>query len=594
MKQGKNVMITMPRFWALCTAFALVASVMVFGGEPASSSDAEAQAKVDAATEQANLLYMKGREKELDGKYEEAAELMEKAVKSDPENPFINHQLSEIYLHLSNYDRAETLGKKAVEKDPKNIEYHATLGGIYASVKKYAEAKEQYAQILQIDPSNQKAPLLLGILEAENGQMEAGVKILSKSIEENNDNVMALFYRAKIYLEMDQIENAKGDLDKCLSLRPSFVEAGSALGLLQEKMNDTDGAIKTYSRIQGSGRFKKRLAQLYLQKNEYDKALTELLDYEHVEPDDYTARVKIGLIYFELKKYEQALERFRVILKEQPDADNIRFYVGAIYEDQKKYDPALSEFRKVSKDSTFFKEAMLHVGFIYKEQEKYKEGLDFAKKLVKDASDVVEFYDMYASFHEARKDYPKAMAVLNDGLAKFAADEKLLYFQGALYDKMGDRKRSIESMKKLLVSNPNNAHALNFLGYTYTEMGENLDEAEKMIRHALELRPTDGYIEDSLGWVLFKRGKVDEAIEHLAKAFALQPDEAVIYEHLGDIYISKKQTDKALENYKKAYALVDRKDKEQTKKLETKIASVIKDGRLPSAEDMKPSAKAED
>jgi len=550
-----------------------------------SSYGAESEPSKSApGADKANLLYMQGREKELDGKYEEAAKLMEQALKSDPENPFISHQLSEIYLHLSNLERAESLSKKAVDKEPKNIEYRATLGGIYASSRKYAEAKEQYAKILELDPQNQKAPLLLGILEAENGQMEEGVKILSKSIDENAENVMALFYRAKIYLEMDQVPKAKADLDRCLTLRPGFVEAGSALGLLQEKLGDTDEAIKTYGRIQGSGRFKKRLAQLYLQKNEYEKALSELLEYERVEPDDYTARVKIALIYFELKKYDLALERFRAILKEQPEADNIRFYVGAIYEDMKEYGKALVEFRKVSKDSTFFKESMLHVGFIYKEQGKLKEGMEFAKKLLKKANDVPEFYDMYASFFEAKKDYGKALSIVADGLEKFPTDEKLLYFQGALFDKMGDRKRSVESMKKILTANGNNAHALNFLGYTYTEMNENLDEAEKLIRKATELRPNDGYIEDSLGWVLFKRGKIDEAMEHLAKAVKLQPEEAVIYEHLGDIYVSKKQVDKALENYKKSYSLIDRKDAELTKKLETKIASVAKDGRLPSAE----------
>jgi tetratricopeptide (TPR) repeat protein len=560
-----------------------------------SKSDSKTDSgKSDVSSEQANLLYMQGREKELDGKYEDAAALMEQAVKADPENPFINHQLSEIYLHLSNFDRAEALGRKAVDKDPKNIEYRATLGGIYASEKKYNEAKEQYNKILEIEPDNQKAPLLLGILEAENGQMEAGVKILSKAIDDSSDNVMALFYRAKIYLEMDQVDRAKADLDRCLTLRPSFIEAGSALGLLQEKLGETDNAIKTYVRIQGTGRFKKRLAQLYLQKNEYDKALTELLDYERVEPDDYTARVKIGLIYFELKKYSDALERFNSILKEQPDADNIRFYVGAIREDMKQYDQAMTEFKKVSKDSSFYKEAMLHIGFLYREQDKLSEGLEYARKLLKQAPDIVEFYDMCASFYEAKREYSKALAVINDGLARNAAtpDEKLLYFQGALYDKMGDRSKSIESMKKILVTNPNNAHALNFLGYTYADAGEKLDEAEKMIRRALELRPTDGYIEDSLGWVLYKQGKTDEALEHLNKAVTLQADEPVIFEHLGDIFAAQKRTDKALENYKKAVSLTDKKDTDSAKKLETKIASLGTHERVPTTAADAPAATA--
>src|SRR5437016_6234946 len=97
-------------------------------------------------TGDASLLYMQGRQRVMDGKLEEALPLLEKALKADPENSFLNYQLGEIYLRLGNYDRSETLTKKAVEKEPSNVEYRATLGGIYASTKRYPEAKDQYVK----------------------------------------------------------------------------------------------------------------------------------------------------------------------------------------------------------------------------------------------------------------------------------------------------------------------------------------------------------------------------------------------------------------------------------------------------------------
>jgi tetratricopeptide (TPR) repeat protein len=534
-----------------------------------------------------NLLYMKARQRVMDGKFEEAAPLLESAIKTDPENPLLNYQLAEVYLRLNQFEKAEGLAKRAVDLDPKNLEYRSTLGGIYASVKKYPEAKEQYKKIVELDPSNGKAPLLLGILEAESGDTSTGIATLSKILSENQDNYMALFYRAKIFLEVDQTDKAKADLDRCLTVKPNFVEAGTALGLLYERQNSVDEAIKVYSRIQGNGPFKKRLAILYLQKNEMDKALQELLEYEQVEKDDYTARVKVGLIYFELKQYEKAKEKFLSILKDEPKADNVRFYLGWVYEELKQYDKARAEFLKVKADSNLYKEAMLHVGFMFKDGGKHKEGVAFAKGLIKSNPEIMEFYDMQASFYEAQKEFKLAMKAIEEGLKKNPEDEKLLYFQGALYDKMNERAKSVANMRKIIAQNPNNAHALNFLGYTFAEKGENLDEAEQLITRALTLRPNDGYIEDSMAWVLFKKGKIDEALARLEKAITLQPEEAVIYEHLGDVYTAKKDFAKAMDFYKKGLAFSAKKDKEMAKKLEGKLAALPKEKRVPSGDEQK-------
>lgn len=528
--------------------------------------------------------YLKARRLVLDGKFEEAAPLLEKAVKVDPENAYLNAQLSEVYLRLNNFEKAETHGEKAVKGEPNNVEYRKSLGAIYATLKKYPEAKEQYTKISELDPTNQTAPLLLGILEAESGDFAKGIEVLSKTLSENPDNVMALFYRAKVYLEMDQIEKAKTDLDRCLTLRPAFVEAGTALGLIYEKTNQPDEAIKTYGRIRGTGTFTKRLAQLYIQKNDYKNALAALIEYEKTQPDDYTSRVKIGLIYSELKDYSKAEAQLLRILKEQPDADNVNFHLGRIYEDQKQFEKAQKSYRKVSKDAgLFFVEASLRVGFIFRQKNQIQEGLAFSKKVLDANPDTVEFYDMHASFYEVKKDFKTALSVIERGLKKNASDEKLLYFRGALLDKTGDRPGAIETMKKLIVSNPENAHALNFLAYSWAESAENLDEAEKHARKAKDLKPGDGYIEDTLGWVLFKKGKIDDALAVLEKARELQPDETVILDHLGDVYAFKQDYAKATEYYKKAQTAA-KKDKETLKKIESKLAVLGKEKRVPSNE----------
>jgi tetratricopeptide (TPR) repeat protein len=122
----------------------------------------------------------------------------------------------------------------------------------------------------------------------------------------------------------------------------------------------------------------------------------------------------------------------------------------------------------------------------------------------------------------------------------------------------GQEESSLETMKKLIQINPSHADALNFVGYTYAERGENLDEAEALVKRALELTPNKGYILDSLGWVYYKQGRYDEAIEQLNRAAALEPDDPAIMEHLGDVYVDKGEPSKALDYYQRGLLLINR------------------------------------
>jgi len=107
-------------------------------------------------------------------------------------------------------------------------------------------------------------------------------------------------------------------------------------------------------------------------------------------------------------------------------------------------------------------------------------------------------------------------------------------------------------MKKVIAIDPQDAQALNYLGYTYVELDKNLEEAERLIRKAIELQPKDGYITDSLGWLFYKKGQFQEALATLEKAVSFVPDDPIILEHLGDVYMKMNNQEKALESYKRA------------------------------------------
>lgn len=534
--------------------------------------------------------YLKAKDKIFAQKFAEAVVYLERALKHDPKSAHLNNELSKIYAQQGEMEKAVTSGRKAVENEPNKVEYRINLAEVLTSNKNYSAAKEEYLKVIELDPSNQKAGLLIAMLDSEMGNDSKAIEQLTKLVKDNPDNPLALFYRARIYIEKNQLEEAKIDLEQCVQQRPSFVEAGTALGLILEKNNEVDEAIRVYSKLQGTGVFKKRLAFLLIQKNLLKEALQALSEYEESEPDDYSARVKLGLLHFELKNYEKAKEKFVKILKEQPASDNVHFYLGWVYQAQKQWKPALESFKKVTSESTLFQEAMVHAGYMFKEANLVKEGLAFSKELIRKHKTVPEFYDLRASLFEVQRNYAEALKVLDEGLKLIKNDEKLLYFQGALLDKLGKSNEALSVMKKLIEANPDHAHALNFIAYFYAERGENLAEAEEKANKALSLRPNDGYITDTLAWVKFKQGNTESALEKLEKAAEIIPEEAIVFEHLGDVYSAKKENEKALTAYRKAVTLAKGKDLDMLKKIEGKVASIEKsdgykkEARVPSAE----------
>ena len=144
------------------------------------------------------------------------------------------------------------------------------------------------------------------------------------------------------------------------------------------------------------------------------------------------------------------------------------------------------------------------------------------------------------------------MKALDHGLEKLPNDTELLFRKGVVMDKIGKKEEAVETMRRILAIDPKNANALNFIGYSYAEMGTNLASAKEMIIQALDTAPDDGYIMDSLGWVYFKMGKHKKALDTLLEAIKRVPDDPVILEHLGDVYLELGKKAKATEAYQKA------------------------------------------
>jgi len=170
-----------------------------------------------------------------------------------------------------------------------------------------------------------------------------------------------------------------------------------------------------------------------------------------------------------------------------------------------------------------------------------------------------------------------AVDELRAALAASPRDPGLLYALGAAYDGAGERDAAIAEMRALLALQPDHFEALNFVGYALAEQGVRLDEAERLVRRALELRPRSGHVLDSLGWVLFRRGDASRAVEVLERADALAGPEPVILEHLGDAYRALARRADAARVYRRALGAVPEEPRSDDARRRTAIERKLRE-----------------
>ena len=153
-----------------------------------------------------------------------------------------------------------------------------------------------------------------------------------------------------------------------------------------------------------------------------------------------------------------------------------------------------------------------------------------------------------------------------------------------LQDRVKNYDRSIGLIEEIIQNDAKNAHAWNFIGYSYLERETNMEKAYKYIKKAVSLSPQDGYIRDSLGWYFYKTGKLDLALRELKLAHKLVKDDVTITKHLALVYEALNRYDLAKDFYFKALGLVKGKsEKEDVLQSIKRLDDYNKKGRYPAS-----------
>ncbi|MBA4335846.1 MAG: hypothetical protein C0420_13450, partial [Methylobacterium sp.] len=269
-----------------------------------------------------------------------------------------------------------------------------------------------------------------------------------------------------------------------------------------------------------------------------------------------------------------------------------------ILERARQPEDAVAVYEKMPDSSPLRPNAEIQAGLALENLGRPEEAVKHLNALIAERPDDIDALSALGNVYRSRKMFEEAAATYDKAIGKLAspgrANWDLFYFRGIARERIKRWSEAEADLRKALELLPEplgreRALVLNYLGYSLVDQNLKLDEALGMLRRAVELRPRDGYIIDSLGWAYYRLGRYTEALRELERAVELRPSDPVINDHLGDVYWKVGRRLEAGFQWNHARDL--NPEPEDLVKIKRKIERGLEDG--PSANAVEPKDAAE-
>lgn len=519
--------------------------------------------------------YLAGRFAQMRGDSKQSIDFYRKALKDDPGNLDVERRLLALLVSEGRIDEALPTAKKLADLPLDPDEDDGNLAQLVIAITdvkagRFAAAETRLAAFPKSGLSTIEGPLFKAWTQA--GQKKYDEAVKSLSAEGANDGFAVLFgaHAAAINELAGRAELAeKGYLASVEGRQRSNLRLTQLLGNFYERTNRADAARKLYDQ--------------YLLDNPGSTMLSvpfKRLDSKTVpKPEIANAADGLAEALFSLAGSVQQQSGFQAVIFARlatyirGDFSIAKLLIAEILEGEKRYDDAIGVYRTVLSDPNYSWAARLRIADQFDALEKPDDAI---KELRQMSADEPKRYDALVRMGDIlrrHKRFEEASRAYTDAKARIPVLGKehwpMLYASGIANERIKQWDKAEADFLKALEFDPEQPYVLNYLGYSWVEMGKNLDKARAMIELAVKKRPRDGYIIDSLGWVLYRLGDLDGAVRNLERAVSLRPEDPTINDHLGDIYWKVDRKQEARFQWKRALSLDP--EKEEIPKLQKKL-----------------------
>ena len=517
--------------------------------------------------------FVEGMAFEENGEMDKALEAYRKVLNVDPGQSKLASLVASLLIRQEDFPQAIDVLKDAIKANPNDAEPYHQLAFIYAKyLKKMDQAVDYANRAIALNPRNIEAYQRLCEIELAAGQEQKALDALDRAATVRSDDASFWTRLGKLYAAVLFTPDSQPKPDELKRVNEIFKKAAENAG--------DDPAIL------------KDVADYYASSQQLKEAIPLYLRVIELQPDDANAQQKLATGFILTNQRGKAVELLEQIIKEHPEKYQPYDLLAQVLDDEarslqrdNRLDEAKVKFAKVAANyeqsllinpnhaGTYLRLAELLIGPL-KDPERAVKFLAEARRRFPGAPEIV--YYLAIAQREA-KQAQRAVATFEEALreAQLDQDNEILnakfYFnyavtaeQAGLYEKAADLLR-----KSIAFDPANSAEAYNYLGYMWADHNMHLDEAEEMIKRALQIEPNNGSYLDSLGWLEFRQGKYDQALASLLRAAKnMDREDPIVFEHIGDTYLKLHRVPEALESWQKALAL-DPKNKKLAEKIES-------------------------
>jgi tetratricopeptide (TPR) repeat protein len=458
-------------------------------------------------------------------------------LKSDPRN---SELLSRTFLSVltdGDIEEAGRLADRVVQLDRTDRIARLVIGVRALKQKQYALARQNFAQSVRGPVTDLAATLLSAWSFAGAGDARAAVDTLDRL---SGPDWYSIFKDLHAGLILDVANNKKDAgkrYERAYKADAVAVRTVQAYGRYLSRTGSKDEALKIY------GEFEKAVPNHPVIAEEVKEiSAGEKLPVLADTPQAGAAEALYGLGSSIGRRggEDLALIYLQLALYLEPSHQMALLSLADLYEALKKPDLAIKVYDRIPPSSSLHRNAEIQIASDLDSLDRTDEAKKRLEKLVAEYPKDNEAILALANILRGRKEFAECGDIYSKAIANIPNPEKpnwvIFYFRGICYERSKQWPLAETDLKKALQLYPDQPLVLNYLGYSWIDQGVNLEEGMNMIRRAVEQRPDDGYIVDSLGWANFRINNYDEAVKDLERAVELKPDDPTINDHLGDAY----------------------------------------------------------
>lgn len=454
-------------------------------------------------------------------------------------DPRLAKRATEVSVYAQHAQAAEAASKLWLDLEPQSAHARQAAAGILLGGGNLTDALPYLQQLLKANSANVGAEFIRISAMLDDQADKPAVLALLQTLAQDYANVPeAQLVLAQAAARAGRFEVALTALDAADKLKPNWEFAAVLRMEVISRDGKADGLSFAQTYLQANPdahEMRLAYARLLLKQNQLIASREQFQWLAKAVPSSAEMQVAIGLISLQLNELDAATAAFQSALKlNYTDASTVRLYLGQIAEAQNKGDEARVWYLSVPAGTNYITAQARYAGLLVKQGGMAKARTYLQQVKAVDDTERVQLIQAEADLLRAAKDDVEVYAVLTKALVAYPNSPDLLYDHAMAAEKIQHLEVMEKDLRQLLKLQPNHAHALNALGYTWADHNIRLPEALVLLQQALALSPNDAFVLDSMGWLQYRLGRLDLAVDYLQRAYQQRADPEIAA-HLGEV-----------------------------------------------------------